>query len=106
MKVLHKTVGGTTFIGLCGELDESSSVVTRTALDKLIDGTDANKVVLDLSSLKFMDSTGVGVLLGRYKRIRNKGATVFISSPNPTIDKLLKLSGMYDIMPLICEQNT
>mgnify|MGYP001025717472 FL=1 len=101
MKVLHKTLGGTTFIGLCGELDESTSVITRSALDKIIDASDSNKVILDLSSLKFMDSTGVGVLLGRYKRLKSKGSTVFIVSPNPTIDKLLKLSGIYEIMPLI-----
>ena len=52
MKVLHKTLGGTTFIGLCGELDESTSVITRSALDKIIDASDSNKVILDLQQTK------------------------------------------------------
>ncbi|MBE5731313.1 MAG: STAS domain-containing protein [Clostridiales bacterium] len=101
MKIVHKTVGTTLYVGLCGELDESTSVTTRAALDKLIEDFSATKFVVDMSALKFMDSTGIGVLLGRYKKLKAKGASLFIASPTPTVDKLLTLSGIYDIMPKI-----
>ncbi|MCH5163966.1 MAG: anti-sigma factor antagonist [Clostridiales bacterium] len=101
MKIIHKTVGTTLYIGLCGELDESTSGQTRAALDKLIEDFSSNKLVLDMSDLKFMDSTGVGVLLGRYKKLKAKGASLLIASPSPTVDKILTLSGIYDIMPKI-----
>lgn len=101
MKIIHKSVGTTMYVGLCGELDESSSVQTRAELDKLIDEFNNTKFVLDMSALKFMDSTGVGVLLGRYKKLKTKGASLLIASPTPTVDKILTISGIYDIMPKI-----
>ena len=101
MKIIHKTVGTTLYVGLCGELDESTSGQTRAALDKLIEGFNATKFVIDLSALNFMDSTGVGVLLGRYKKLKAKDATILIASPTPAVDKILTLSGIYDIMPKI-----
>ncbi len=102
MKIIHKTVGATLYVGLCGELDESTSVETRAALDKLIEEHEKNsKLILDLSALNFMDSTGIGVLLGRYKKVKQNGTTILIASPTPTVDKILKLSGIYDIMPKI-----
>ena len=101
MKIIHKTVGTTLYIGLSGELDESAAVQTRAALDKLIEDFNNTKLVLDMSDLKFMDSTGVGVLLGRYKKLKAKGASMLIASPSPTVDKILTLSGIYDIMPKI-----
>lgn len=101
MKIIHKTVGTTLYVGLCGELDESTSIETRAALDKLIDDFKNTKLVLDMSALKFMDSTGIGVLLGRYKKLKAKGASLLIASPSPTVDRILKLSGIYDIMPKI-----
>ena len=101
MKIIHKTVGTTLYIGLSGELDESAAVQTRAALDKLIEDFNNTKLVLDMSDLKFMDSTGVGVLLGRYKKLKAKGASLLIASPSPTVDKILTLSGIYDIMPKI-----
>ncbi len=101
MKIIHKAVGKTLYVGLCGELDESTSAQTRAALDKLIEDSDNSKLVLDMSSLNFMDSTGIGVLLGRYKKLKARGATLLIAAPSPTVDKLLSLSGIYDIMPKI-----
>ncbi len=101
MKIIHKAVGTTIYVGLCGELDESTSFQTRAALDKLIEDLDKTKLVLDMSALKFMDSTGIGVLLGRYKKLKARGVTMLIASPTPTVDKLLSLSGIYEIMPKI-----
>ena len=48
-----------------------------------------------------MDSTGIGVLVGRYKKFCNKPVAFFIKEPNATVDKILRLSGIYSIMPKI-----
>ena len=99
--VNSKLVGSTLYVGLNGELDESSAVFVRSKLDALIDKGGMKKVVVELSDLSFMDSTGVGVLLGRYKRLQSKGIPIYIANPTPSIDKLLNLSGMYGIMPKV-----
>lgn len=45
-----------------------------------------------------MDSTGIGVLIGRYKRLKAKGVPIFLQSPTPAVDRVLGISGIYDIM--------
>ena len=48
-----------------------------------------------------MDSTGIGVLIGRYKLVKDKGVPIFISSPNKQVDKIFSMTGIYNIMPKI-----
>lgn len=97
----YKLVGGTLYIGLSGELDESTSVYLRNELDSIIGKSNMQKVVMELSELRFMDSTGIGVLLGRYRKLKESRIPIFIANPQKNIDKVLNLSGIYGIMPKI-----
>ena len=63
-----KVIGKTLYLGLSGELDEHCAQTVRKEMDEQIETSKINKVIVELSSLKFMDSTGIGVLLGRYKQ--------------------------------------
>lgn len=96
-----KIVGKTLYVGLNGELDECSAVSTRKQLDELLDIPQIERIVVEMSQLTFMDSTGIGVLLGRYKRAQKVGLPIFVANPNKCVDKLLKLSGIYTIIPKI-----
>ena len=87
-----KLVGKTLYVGLNGELDEHSALYVRKKLDELIDETDVRKLIIELSQLNFMDSTGIGVLLGRYKKLVNKGVPILIANPSKSVDKVLTLS--------------
>ncbi len=88
-------------ISLKGELDEYSASYTRNYLDNLIKANSYQYVVFDMSSLDFMDSTGIGVLLGRYKLLRTKQKEIYISNPKPVVEKIINMSGIYEIMPKI-----
>lgn len=99
--VESKLVGTTLYVGLSGELDESSAVYIRNKLDALFDKCTMKKVVIELSDLKFMDSTGIGVLLGRYKKLKAIKVPIYIANPIKSIDKILTLSGIYGIMPKV-----
>ncbi len=96
-----KLVGSTMYIGLSGELDESSAVYIRSKLDELFELKEFKKVVIEMSELTFMDSTGIGVLLGRYKKLKARGVPIYIANPIKSIDKILNLSGIYGIMPKV-----
>ena len=98
MTIEHYKKADTLFVKLCGELDEHHSAYVRTTIDMLTDGEAIKRVYIDMSDLNFMDSTGVGVLIGRYKRLQPRGIPIFIQSPPPTVDKVLRLSGIYQIM--------
>ena len=90
------------YLFFCGELDECSASKTRDIIDKLISlNNNVNNVIFNLSDLVFMDSTGIGMMIGRYKKIKARGAKAFLTKPSTQIKKILDISGLYQIMPLI-----
>jgi len=100
MQIKSKKLKDSLFIYLHGELDECSSHECRMLLDKLIDeAEDIKKVIFEMGNLNFMDSTGIGVLIGRYKKLKNKNIGLYLQNPPLHIEKIIQLSGLYSIMP-------
>ncbi|MCL2599251.1 MAG: anti-sigma factor antagonist [Firmicutes bacterium] len=99
MKIEHKIVNRTLYATLCGELDEHTAPGARATLDGCLANGGYSRIILELSGLGFMDSTGIGVLIGRYKKWRDQGIPIFIASPSRQADKVLSLSGIYQLMP-------
>ena len=62
----------TLVVDLIGELDHHYADLVRTKIDDRIDRDDIRNVVLNFSEVTFMDSSGIGAIVGRYKRIKNK----------------------------------
>ena len=58
-------------------------------------------IIFDFSKTSFMDSTGIGVLLGRYKKLKKYGKQSYVTNANFSINKILQISGIYEIMPKI-----
>ena len=86
---------------LNGELDHHSASFVRSELDKAIrEHKDAN-LVLDLKNLRFMDSSGLGVILGRYKQLKKHGNSMYIRNANKQIEKVFSVSGLYSIVKKI-----
>ena len=87
---------------LTGELDEHYAKGVKEYMDAVIaKNVKAKKVVFNMAGLSFMDSTGIGMLLGRYKRLKKQGVECFVESPTVSVEKILHLSGIYEIMPKI-----
>ena len=83
-----------------GELDECTSSNAKILLEKLFEeNTNISKIIFDLTGLTFMDSTGIGFLIGRYKKLARSNIPVFLKGANCQIEKILDLSGLYTIMP-------
>ena len=101
MQITGNITGNTLFIKLYGELDEYSASYCRDKLDDMFKRNNYAKIIIDLSNLTFMDSTGIGVLIGRYKKVKNSKKTIYITNPNNQIEKIFKMSGLYEIMPKI-----
>ncbi|MBE5744288.1 MAG: STAS domain-containing protein [Clostridiales bacterium] len=102
MKIKYNLDKNTLNISLVGELDECSASRTRDAIESLINGVSGIvKVVFDLSLLTFMDSTGIGMFIGRYKKLKSMGISTFIKNPNDSVEKILQISGLYQIMPRV-----
>ena len=81
---------------MSGELDEYTAQTVRKNLDLLLDTQKGYvQIVIDLSELTFMDSTGVGVLIGRYKKMKERNKPIFITNPSRNAERIFKMSGLY-----------
>lgn len=101
MNIKSKIYNNTLYVMLIGELDEYSANYTRNVLEDLFNKDDFKQVIIDLSELEFMDSSGIGVLIGRYKKLKLSKIPIYICNPNVHIEKIFKMTGLYEIMPKI-----
>lgn len=101
MQIKNRIYENTLYVILSGELDEYSAYQTRITLDDIFSKPRFTQVIIDLSELDFMDSTGIGVLVGRYKKLKEKNIPIFICNPSSHAERIFKMTGLYDIMPRI-----
>ncbi|MBQ9801696.1 MAG: STAS domain-containing protein [Clostridia bacterium] len=87
-------------VRLFGEIDHHGAVTLREDLDRLILKERPRRLVLDLSLIEFMDSAGLGLLMGRYRLMQDIGGVMVLSRPNQRIMKILRLSGMERFMEI------
>ena len=105
MEVKFTTQGKTLIAAVTGELDQHFAASLRDQTDLRISHTNVKRLIFDLSSLEFMDSSGIGVIIGRYKLLRSIGGSVSVVTGRQSVKKLLELSGIGKIMD-ICESVT
>ena len=88
----------TVTVRITGELDHCSAQTIRRELDTLIAEPGVKHLVLDMKDMTFMDSSGIGVILGRYRELREKGGSVSVKNLNPQVEKIFTLSGMRQVI--------
>ena len=100
MQIKSRIVNRTLYILLSGELDEYTAQKAKTLLETLInENLNSSIIIFDLSGLSFMDSTGIGLLIGRYKKLKQFNIPCFISGASVNIERVIELAGLYGIMP-------
>ena len=95
MEVSAKYEGQQLEFQLSGELDHHGAKGLLDCLEREIERTVPMSLVLDFSGVTFMDSSGIGMIMGRYKNIRFAGGTVLAVRVNERIRRILTLSGVY-----------
>ena len=93
--------GENLYVRLTGELDHSWAPQVREKIDAELATRKYRRAIFDFAGLTFMDSTGVGLLIGRYKRLKELGREMVVDNVNPQIDKVLTVSGIYKIVPKV-----
>lgn len=92
----------TLIVQLLGDLDLVSADEIREKIDQSLKETRAQNLLFDLSQNTFMDSSGLGVLLGRFRHIKEKQGQMIIWGVQPALRKILQLSGIMSLIP-ICD---
>lgn len=87
-------------IRLAGELDHHTAEELRQRVTSKLEENKINHIILNLEKLSFMDSSGLGVILGRYKQIKNNGGEMVVCSISPAVKRLFEMSGLFKIIRL------
>ena len=86
------------------ELDHHSAAQICTQADELVRTQDIREIVFDFSRTVFCDSSGVGMLMGRYKMMQALGGTVKAVRVQGRVERILMLSGVMKVIPVEREQ--
>lgn len=86
---------------LQGELDHHSAKEIRSRIDSEILRRKPKFLELDFSKVTFMDSSGIGLVMGRYKIMTEKGGKVVILNPTPPIRKIMTISGVGKLAKIV-----
>lgn len=81
-----------------GNLEQHTAPQFREAVTGMTGG---HQVVLDLSAVPFVDSSGLGALIGSVRRIREMGGDVVLCSPRPSVNRVLKMVGLSRVVPVL-----
>ena len=85
---------GTLYVSLIGEIDYHSAASTREAIDEKILELCPKNLVLDLADAPFIDSSGLGLIMGRYKLMEELGGTLTVANPSAGHQKIFKAAGL------------
>ena len=89
------------YIQITEEIDHHSTQIIRRKMDNEITRFMPRKDVFDFSKVSFMDSAGIGLLIGRYKLAKMLGGVAEITNTSKSIEKVLEMSGITRIIPII-----
>ena len=82
------------------DIDDHSVQKIRRRADYEIERYMPRKVVFDFSDVSFMDSAGIGLLMGRYKLVSMLGGQVEVSNITPSVRRIFEMSGIQKVIPV------
>lgn len=92
--------GTTLIVSVVGELDHHSAEHVRQKIDGELIKASTRNVIFDLSRLSFMDSSGIGVIIGRYKNVKKLDGKMAIVSSNKQVNRIIEMSGISKMIPV------
>jgi stage II sporulation protein AA (anti-sigma F factor antagonist) len=90
--------GPSLVVTISGELDHHSASEIRDKLDKSYERSGCRHIIFDFTEVSFMDSSGIGMIIGRYKNAGKKGGKVAVVNMNRQLEKVFSVSGLQKIV--------
>lgn len=94
MNVTNNMHGGVLTVDLSGELDHHGAADVRKNIDAAIDRESPKELRLRLANVQFCDSSGLGLIMGRYRKARSIGAKISVCDPSAAVEKIMRLAGL------------
>ena len=96
---IYEAKGSTLIIHMPRELDHHNSRNLRYETDLLMAENYVSKIIFDFSKTTFMDSSGIGILLNRYKQMKASGGSTSFYGASSQVLRILKIGGILSLMP-------
>lgn len=103
MKLDIKVEEENLLVNFNGELDHHTAKDARESIDDAYDGKNVKNIIIDLNQLNFMDSSGIGLIMGRYKKTSQNDGKLFLKNVSERVKKILQMSGILKIVSIIDE---
>lgn len=94
----YEIQGNCLIIYIAQDLDHHAVTLLREQSDRLIDAGNIRHIIFDFRDVDFMDSSGIGLIMGRYKRVMFRGGKAAVSNVGKEVDRIFQLSGLYKII--------
>ncbi|MBR3778432.1 MAG: anti-sigma factor antagonist [Clostridia bacterium] len=91
--------GGNLTAALIGELDHHAAAELRQRIDTAVLSCRPRRLIINLERLTFMDSSGIGLIMGRYRLMASLGGEVRLSGTSPRMERMIRLAGL-DKLPI------
>jgi len=99
MELLYTTRDKHLIITPVGEIDHHTSLGMRQSIEKAYKRSKAVNIIFDFSRVEFMDSSGIGILIGRYRELSKMGGKVYAINIKGEMGRIFKISGLAKIIP-------
>ena len=96
--VRSKKSGDTLTVAIQGEIDHCTASDIRMQIEELLRSDDIHRLRFDFSGVSFMDSSGIGMIIGRYKTMLAKKGSVSVFGLSPSVSRLFRMSGLHRIV--------
>jgi stage II sporulation protein AA (anti-sigma F factor antagonist) len=90
---------GNLIVKIRGEIDHHSAGRIKHAVESQFYNSNARNIVFDFAHVGFMDSSGIGMIIGRYKELQKSGGRVFAINIGQEINRIFEISGLKKIIP-------
>ncbi|MDR9757838.1 MAG: STAS domain-containing protein [Thermacetogeniaceae bacterium] len=100
MNLEIKNIGDILLVKIFGDFDLELADHCRREIDRNYEKQAVKNILFDLTGISFIDSSGLGVILGRYRRVKENEGNVVIASGDSRIIKILNLSGITRLIPV------
>lgn len=98
MEIIFGVTGNTLIAEFLGELDHHSAETARERVDSALENYKASNLIFDFSGISFMDSSGIGMILGRYRRLCQREGRIAIAGCSKAIRNILNMAGIFSII--------
>ncbi|MCL2592437.1 MAG: anti-sigma F factor antagonist [Defluviitaleaceae bacterium] len=101
MNINFEYINRNLIVKISGDIDHHTSEEIREKIEREYKRENAKNIVFDFSHVNFMDSSGIGMIIGRYKTTEQAGGKVFVRAMSENVERIFNISGLHKIIEVV-----